>query len=129
MGMRSQRTAEVTAYLAAVLETRTTAAWLALFDTADIPAMAVATPEQVINDPHLAAVGFLRHIEHPVEGPIRTFGVPSTWSRSQPDIRREAPLKGEHSAEVLAECGLDQSAIQALFETAVSFDGRRVAKD
>jgi len=125
MAMRSERIAEVTAYLERLLPTRSTADWLALLDEADVPAMAVKTPEDVMDDPHLKAVGFLRDVEHPAAGPIRTFGVPSTWSRTQPDIRREPPLMGEHSAEVLAELGFDAAAIEALFASRVSIDGRR----
>lgn len=125
MGMRIERIAEVTAYLEATLATRPTDDWLALLDKADIPAMAVRTPEEVMQDPHLRATGFLRQVEHPHAGPVQTFGIPSTWSDSQPDIRREPPLQGEHSAEVLAELGLDEAQISALCDAGVTIDGRR----
>lgn len=128
MGMRIERIAEVTDFLERTLAARTTDDWLALLDKADVPAMAVRTPEEVMQDPHLRAVGFLREVDHPVAGPMTTFGVPSTWSDSQPDIRREPPLQGEHSAEVLAELGLADSEIAALFEHRVSTDGRRTPR-
>ncbi|MFM9942356.1 MAG: CaiB/BaiF CoA transferase family protein [Hyphomicrobiaceae bacterium] len=128
MGMRSERIVEVTAYLESVLVTRATADWLTMLDAADIPAMAVKTPEEVMQDPHLKAVGFLREVEHPHAGPMKTFGVPSTWSRSQPDIRREPALQGEHSAEVLAELGLTEAEITTLFASGVSMDGRRTTR-
>ena len=125
MDMRIERIAEVTQYFADLLPTRTTADWLALLDKADVPAMRVAQAEEVLADPHLNAVGMWREVEHPHAGPVRTFGVPSTWSRSQPDIRREPPRKGEHSAEVLTEAGLGDAEIEALFASGASQDGRR----
>lgn len=125
MGMRIERISEVTAFLERTLVARTTDDWLALLDRADIPAMAVRTPEEVMDDPHLRSTGFLRHVDHPHAGPVQSFGIPSTWSDSQPDIRREPPLKGEHSAEVLAELGLNENEIAALFEARASIDGRR----
>src|SRR6266702_5996180 len=78
-------------FVADIFLAKTTAECLSLLDEADIPSMKLQTPEGVIEDEHLKAVGFFRLIDHPSEGRIRTMGIPSTWSRSQPDIRREAP--------------------------------------
>ena len=55
------------------------------------------------DDPHLNAVGFWQPIEHPTEGLLRVARFPGSWSRTQPDIRRLAPNRGEPTDEVLAE--------------------------
>ena len=91
----------VGACLAEHLPSRTTKDWVALFGAADIPATPVNSIEDLFEDPHLKAVGFWQEIEHPTEGLLRVPGVPGTWSRTQPDIRRLAPGLGEHTDEVL----------------------------
>jgi crotonobetainyl-CoA:carnitine CoA-transferase CaiB-like acyl-CoA transferase len=68
----------------------------------------------VVNDPHLAAIGYFRSIEHPTEGRIRSMATPSEWSGSAPEYRRHAPRLGEHTREVLREAGLQEGAIDQL---------------
>ncbi|MGB1876767.1 MAG: CoA transferase, partial [Rhodospirillaceae bacterium] len=68
-------------------------------------------------DEHLNAVGFWQSIDHPTEGKLRTPAFPIAFSDSPADIRRHAPLLGEHSAEILSEAGLDQAAIDTMVES------------
>jgi formyl-CoA transferase len=42
------------------------------------------------------------------------IGTPTKYSRMQPGVRRPAPLQGEHTDEVLAECGYSADAIASL---------------
>ena len=101
-------------FLAETFRTKTTRDWERLLAEADIPATALVTPDALIDDPHMAAVGFFKHVEHPSEGPIRVMDVPQTWSDSQPDITRHAPKAGEHTVEVLRVVGLDQAIVDGL---------------
>jgi crotonobetainyl-CoA:carnitine CoA-transferase CaiB-like acyl-CoA transferase len=100
---RTVHAEDMGAFLARHLPARTTKEWVALFGTADIPATPVNTIEDLFDDPHLKAVGFWQEIEHPTEGLLRVPGIPGSWSRTQPDIRRLAPGLGEHTAEVLGK--------------------------
>ena len=100
--------------VAGILATRTTAYWLEELEKADIPVMPLNTMDSLIEDPHLAAVGFFKTVEHPTEGAFRSMAVPSTWSASQPEPERLAPRLGEHSVELLREAGLGDEAIAAL---------------
>jgi crotonobetainyl-CoA:carnitine CoA-transferase CaiB-like acyl-CoA transferase len=114
---RAQRYRNLTAFQAFVdreLGRRTTAECIALLEQADIPAMPMHSLESLMDDPHLAAVGFFRTVEHPSEGTIVSMAVPSTWSRSRPDNPRPAAHAGEHSHEVLAEVGYSEAEIEAL---------------
>jgi crotonobetainyl-CoA:carnitine CoA-transferase CaiB-like acyl-CoA transferase len=110
---------EVYAELGRILRTRTTAEWLALFDKADIPALPMHSFESVLEDPHLRAIDFFAHVEHPQEGPVRSMAVPTRFSRSTAKPERLAPQLGEHGAEVLAEAGFSSAEIEALTKTGV----------
>ena len=50
----------------------------------------------------------------PSEGRIREMDIPTTWSKSQPELRMHAPRLGEHSAEVLSEAGYSEAEINDL---------------
>jgi crotonobetainyl-CoA:carnitine CoA-transferase CaiB-like acyl-CoA transferase len=77
----------------------------------------------LIDDPHLAAVGFFQSMNHPSEGAIRLTGIPSRWSETQPAITAHPPLLGEHSIEVLREAGLSEAEIAALCAEGCTIDG------
>jgi crotonobetainyl-CoA:carnitine CoA-transferase CaiB-like acyl-CoA transferase len=111
---RSRNIAEVYAFLADHLVTRTSAEWLDAFAAADIPATPLNTLDDLLADPHLHATGFFRREEHPTEGTLRTMAVPSRWSESQPESRRPAPQLGQHSIEILREAGLTADEIAAM---------------
>jgi crotonobetainyl-CoA:carnitine CoA-transferase CaiB-like acyl-CoA transferase len=111
---RARHYAEAYTLLADVLATRTTAEWLAALQEGDIPAVPMHDLDALIDDPHLAAVGFFHSMEHPTEGRIRLVGIPSRWSRSRPAIRRHPPGLGENTGEVLREIGYAPSAIERL---------------
>ena len=102
------------AFVADELSKRTTAEWLEALEAADIPVQRMNSLADIVADPHLAATGYFRTVEHPSEGPIRSMAVPSEWSASPPEYRRHAPRLGEHTREVLREAGLADAAIDEL---------------
>jgi crotonobetainyl-CoA:carnitine CoA-transferase CaiB-like acyl-CoA transferase len=111
---RAKHFAEAYTLVAEVLMTRTTAEWMAALQQVDIPAVPMHDLDALIDDPHLAAVGFLHALDHPTEGRVRLVGIPSRWSRSRPAIRRHPPNLGENSVEVLREAGYTDVAIAKL---------------
>jgi crotonobetainyl-CoA:carnitine CoA-transferase CaiB-like acyl-CoA transferase len=111
---RSRNYGPAYAFVAAELKKRTTAEWLEALGRADIPVQKMNSLDDIVADPHLAAIGYLKTVEHPSEGRIKTLGVPSEWSESQPEYRRHAPRLGEHTREVLREAGLPEEKIAAL---------------
>lgn len=100
--------------MAAVFATRTTAEWEALLREADIPHMPLRTLRGLVEDEHLAAIGFFTPADHPAEGSVVTMRVPSRWSESQPAPSGPAPRLGEHTEELLLEHGFSRSDIAAL---------------
>lgn len=86
---------------------RRTQDWMAILGEADIPAMPVRDIADILEDPHLVQTGFFRHRLHPSEGAYREMQPPVRFSaRSDGAIRPPARL-GEHTADILAEIGLE----------------------
>lgn len=96
--------------------TKTTKEWMGIFGKTSVPTIVVNSLEDLIHDEHLNAVGFWKSIDHPTEGKLRTPAFPIAFSDSPADIRRHAPLLGEHTVEILSEAGLDQASIDAMIE-------------
>jgi crotonobetainyl-CoA:carnitine CoA-transferase CaiB-like acyl-CoA transferase len=102
------------ALVAEEMQKRSTAEWIAALEGADIPVQRMNSLADILADPHLAAIGYFREVEHPSEGRIRAMAVPSEWSESAPEYRRHAPRFGEHTREVLREAGLGEAEIEAM---------------
>jgi crotonobetainyl-CoA:carnitine CoA-transferase CaiB-like acyl-CoA transferase len=112
--VRSKHYPEAYAFVAEELSKRSTAEWLEALERADIPVQRMNSIEEIVADPHLAATGYFRTVEHPTEGTLRSMAVPSEWSESPPEYRRHAPRLGEHTREVLGEAGYSAAQIDAL---------------
>lgn len=93
---------------------RSTAELQALLAGTDIPVFPMHTFDSLLEDPHLADIGFFSETEHPHVGRIRQMAVPSEWSGTPPAPPTPAPRIGEHSREVLREIGYDETRIDAL---------------
>jgi crotonobetainyl-CoA:carnitine CoA-transferase CaiB-like acyl-CoA transferase len=121
------RFANVTAYFEVRMEglkRKTTAEWLELFDAADVPAMPYHTLDSVLDDPHLADIGFFEIKDHPTEGRTRSMRLPNKWSCGTREGWTPAPKLGEQSIEILREAGLSEDEIQALVTAGATIDGR-----
>ncbi|OGA39708.1 MAG: acetyl-CoA acetyltransferase [Betaproteobacteria bacterium RIFCSPLOWO2_12_FULL_68_19] len=112
--IRSKHYAEAYAFVAEEMKKRGTAEWIAALERADIPVQRMNSLADIVADPHLAATGYFRIVEHPSEGRIRSMAVPSEWSESPPEYRRHAPRLGEHTREVLREAGFSDEKISSL---------------
>lgn len=80
---------------------RSTADWLAALRQAGLTGVAMRSIEDLLEDPHLAAVGFFQEASHPLEGRLRLMRPPGDWSTPLPGLRYPPPGLGEHTEEVL----------------------------
>jgi crotonobetainyl-CoA:carnitine CoA-transferase CaiB-like acyl-CoA transferase len=84
-----------------------------LYDAAQrrrVPFAPVSTMGDLLASPHLAARGFFATLAHPVAGNVMMPGAPYKLGATPWTLRTPAPCLGQHTAEVLAELGLDARA-------------------
>jgi crotonobetainyl-CoA:carnitine CoA-transferase CaiB-like acyl-CoA transferase len=93
------------------------------FTTADIMARLLAEDvwcgevrrhSEVADDPQVRHLGAITSYEHPRAGTVRTIAPAVTMSGTPPEIRRHAPMVGEHTREVLTEFGFSPAEVDAL---------------
>lgn len=112
--LRSQNVDALYATIAAVTPTRTTAQWLELLRSRDVPCARVNSIDELLKEPHLADVGFFRIMEHPTEGALRSprspfhmHGVPEQPDAPPPNVSADAQA-------ILGEVGFTATRIEAL---------------
>lgn len=106
--------------LARIIETRDSAAWLALCREHEIPCAPVNSLEELLVDPQLQCGGFFEEVDHPTEGRIRLVHGNTRWSGADLATRRLPPRVGENSLEVLREAGYRDEEIARLVERGVT---------
>ncbi|WP_427308252.1 CaiB/BaiF CoA transferase family protein [Cupriavidus sp. H39] len=96
--------------------TRPTDAWLAILQDADILCARVATYEDVMAHPQVAANRMVQRVWHDTLGDICMPGFPINSAQENALPARPAPACGQHTQAVLAELGYSPSQIAALQE-------------
>lgn len=105
----------ISARMAEWCAARTSTAALAALEEARIPAGPVYTQQEILDDPHVAALGMLRPMAFPGlagEAPIVESQV--KLSATPGGLHARAPMLGEHTETILAEIGYGAAAIAAL---------------
>jgi crotonobetainyl-CoA:carnitine CoA-transferase CaiB-like acyl-CoA transferase len=77
---------------------------------------------QIMADPHVFGRGLYETILHPVVGAYPTVTWPWRFERTPARIVRSAPLFAEHNREILAEAGLSDETVAALYESGTTAD-------
>jgi crotonobetainyl-CoA:carnitine CoA-transferase CaiB-like acyl-CoA transferase len=105
---------ELEAALEARFAERPVTEWLERLIAADVPCGPVNTYTDLVDEPQLAANGYLTTVEHSGLGTIRTAGVPLHFSATPPDPVRPAPELGQHSEAILLDLGYTWPEIEHL---------------
>ena len=110
---RMRNREELTSQINAVLRLRSRAEWMELFDAAGVPVGPVHSIAEAMEHPQTRARGMVLEIEHPRAGVIRALGNPLHFSATPGVNTLPAPLLGQHTREVLHECGYSDAEIDA----------------
>ena len=85
-----------------------------------VPCGRLMNIDEIIADPHVQFRNIMADVEDPERGKIKIIKTPIFVSGKPPEIKKRAPLIGEHTAEILAELGYTQEEIQDFFKTKVA---------
>lgn len=118
MVARADNIAEVYRIAGECMLARTTDEWLGALEKNEIPAAHVRSLEALLEDEHLASVGFLQRLNHPSEGNLVLPSPPARFGTTPTAIARLQPRLGEHSREILHEAGLSTDEIERALTSA-----------
>lgn len=102
---RARQIDSIYSLLAQTFQERTTREWLTLLKDIHIPAAPLRSPDELMTNEHLEAVGFFETVDSP-NGPVRFPGIPTWFSKTPGAVQGPTPRLGEHSDDVLAELGI-----------------------
>jgi formyl-CoA transferase/CoA:oxalate CoA-transferase len=111
---RIRHRSELSAAIESALAGGDVAHWVEIINAAGVPAGPVLDMAQVFSDAQVLAREMLVELPHPELGTFKTTGLPVKLSRTPGRIERRPPLLGEHTKEVLRECGLAANEIEHL---------------
>ncbi|MDE0207878.1 MAG: CoA transferase [Candidatus Tectomicrobia bacterium] len=87
---------------------------IALLNAAGVPCGPIYSVDQVFRDAQVKHLGMAQPVHHPELGDIELVGQPFTLSRHGNALRTATPERGQDTAEVLGELGLDEKEIADL---------------
>jgi crotonobetainyl-CoA:carnitine CoA-transferase CaiB-like acyl-CoA transferase len=105
---------ELETALAPYFKARASDDLLARFEELGVPAGPVYDVNQMHRDPQVLARKMVVEVEHSKVGPVRTIGLPVKFSDTPGEVAHGAPSYGQHTKDVLRQCGFAEAEIDAL---------------
>ena len=114
-----KRRAEMIAELQKIFRTRTRDEWFQFLKEKDVSVAPVYTLDEAVRDPHLLHRKMVVEVKHPKLGKVKQLGIAIKLSDTPGQIRRPAPLLGEHTEEVLLGLGYSKADVARLKQAGV----------
>lgn len=96
-----------------VLGEFTTAELVERLDGASVPCGPIYSVDEILNDPQVEDQGLVMTAPHATLGEVQVTGFPYHFHGTPLELRHGPPVLGEHTRELLAEMGYDDTAIDA----------------
>jgi len=101
--------------LAAMVERRSKADWIAALESAGVPCGPINDLGEVFEDPQVVAREMQVKVAHPLAGEVKLVRSPIKMSVTPPEVTGHPPLLGEHTEAVLQELlGVDAERLASL---------------
>ena len=126
-GQRNLRAPELYELLEAALIGRTTPEWLAVFEAIDVPCGRVNSPNDLLTDPHLAAVGMFDATFNAETVVQRTLRQSVNFATLEAAKDRPPPPLGADTSEVLRGAGFTDAEIEELDQNGVTRSRQTIA--
>ena len=95
---RMKNLAALTPLIAERLRSRASAEWIRVFEEAGVPVGPVNKIGDMLADPQVHAREMVVEVDHPKAGRMKTLGTPIKFSDTKGEVRRAAPVLGQHTA-------------------------------
>jgi len=111
---RARNLSERLELTAEVLKTKSSAEWLARLEAQQVPSAPILSRDEVLRDPQVVANELIVESVHPHAGAMRQPRPAARFSGTPSELRRPAPLLGEHTDEVLTSMGVAPDELASL---------------
>ena len=88
--------------------------WLKILEAGDVPAVALYSIAEVLDDPQVQHLGLTEKLEHPTAGKLQFVGGPVRFENLAHERSTPPPMLGEQSDKLLRELGHGAPAISDL---------------
>ena len=105
---------ELTEVLQPYFRRRPSADWLSQFEKAGLPAGPIYNMKEVLENEQTQARNMLAEVPHQSLGWTKTIGAPVKFSLTPSEVRRGAPVLGQHTREILAEVGFSAEEVEGM---------------
>jgi crotonobetainyl-CoA:carnitine CoA-transferase CaiB-like acyl-CoA transferase len=111
--LRTEHRQELIPALCTIFDKGAAADWLSRLTAEDIPASAIQTVGEAVNDPQALARGLIVELKHPTLDMVRSIANPVRLSATPVLYRLPPPLLGEHNTEILESLEYSNTEIAA----------------